>query len=166
MSDWAFLNKHRVELYNLKPDPSHGWNGAFEFSVGTYPVRVICSDGQHGGEGWKHVSVTIRGSRKPPPWEVMCAVKELFWEPEETVMQLHPPKSTWINNHPGCLHLWQPKEKIPLPPSILVGAQSIGLLPEKPTPEAIIKINEAWRVAREKEIQRALQNAQAGIRQT
>lgn len=146
MSDWVFLNKHRKDFMHLKANPADGFNGLFEFNIERFPVRVIASDGQHGGEGWKHVSVSIRLSRNPPPWSVMCAVKELFWEPEETVMQLHPPKSTWINNHPGCLHLWQPtNEKIPLPPSILVGAKSIGVLPEKPTPEAIRRINEAWK---------------------
>ena len=133
MSDWNFLNKHRVDYGPLKASPTHGCNGAFEFSVDRYPVRVIASDGTYGGIGWKHVSVSIRGSRKPPPWEVMCRIKDLFWEPEEPVMQLHPPHSRYVNNHPGCLHLWQPlKESIPLPPDFLVGVKEIGLLPKSP----------------------------------
>lgn len=57
------------------------------------------------------------------PW---CG-KDLFWEPHETVMQLHPPESEWISNHPYCLHLWRHvSREIPMPPSIMVGRQEIG----------------------------------------
>jgi len=49
-------------------------------------------------------------------------VKELFWDPEDTVMQLHPPRSEWVNNMPYCLHLWRPVGlAIPRPPNITVG---------------------------------------------
>ncbi|MDP9039797.1 MAG: hypothetical protein M3O02_11090 [Acidobacteriota bacterium] len=55
----------------------------------------------------------------------MCFVKALFWDDEETVMQLHPPKSEWINNHEYCLHLWRPlNQPIPRPPGIAVGVRS------------------------------------------
>jgi hypothetical protein len=75
-------------------------------------------------EGWEHVSVSTR--RRCPNWQEMCFVKDLFWEPEECVMQLHPPKSQWINNHPYCLHLWRSKrEAIPMPPGGLVGIKGM-----------------------------------------
>jgi hypothetical protein len=52
----------------------------------------------------------------------MCQVKELFFKEEETAMQVHPPRSEWITNHPRCLHLWRPHdEAIPKPPSEMVG---------------------------------------------
>jgi hypothetical protein len=52
----------------------------------------------------------------------MCQIKALFWDEEEAVMQLHPPRSDYVNVHHFCLHLWRPTETtIPLPPSILVG---------------------------------------------
>jgi hypothetical protein len=58
----------------------------------------------------------------------MCFVKDLFWDAEEPVMQLHPPKSTWINNHPHCLHLWRPTgAPIPLPPQIAVGLKELNI---------------------------------------
>jgi hypothetical protein len=57
----------------------------------------------------------------------MCHIKELFWEPEDAVMQLHPPRSRWINNHNYCLHMWRPlKQEIPLPPDIAVGKKELG----------------------------------------
>jgi hypothetical protein len=55
----------------------------------------------------------------------------LFWGDEEAVMQLHPPKSTWINNHNFCLHLWKPHStvgEIPLPPGIAVGDKDLGVI--------------------------------------
>jgi hypothetical protein len=81
-------------------------------------LDVIFSD----GEGWEHVSVSTPG--RCPNWPEMCQVKDLFWAPEDPVMQLHPPQSDYINNHPYCLHLWHPKRMtIPLPDSFLVGVQ-------------------------------------------
>lgn len=103
--------------------------GAFRIPATKAPGRrqlnIIASDGTECG--WDHVSVTLDQSKKCPTWEEMCFVKELFWNDDEEVMQLHPPKSDYINNHPGCLHLWRPtRETIPLPPGILVGIKSLG----------------------------------------
>jgi hypothetical protein len=84
-------------------------------------VRVIASPGDASESiPWEHVSVSL--SNRCPNWSEMCFVKSLFWDDEEAVMQLHPPRSTWINNHEYCLHLWRPMDgKIPLPPQIAVG---------------------------------------------
>jgi hypothetical protein len=69
---------------------------------------------------WEHVSVSL--PNRCPNWPEMSFVKDLFWDMEETVMQLHPPRSQWINQHPFCLHLWRPlNAEIPLPPRIAVG---------------------------------------------
>jgi hypothetical protein len=79
-------------------------------------LLVIASNGM----GWDHVSVSL--TNRCPNWEEMHFVKQQFFNDEECVMQLHPPKSEYINYHRYCLHLWRPQnEKIPLPPSILVG---------------------------------------------
>lgn len=94
------------------------------------PLRVIASDGSHPqtpeiGRGWEHVSVSL--PHRCPSWAEMCKVKALFWDDEDTVMQLHPPKSEWVNNHKFCLHLWRPiGQAIPRPPALLVGVQSAG----------------------------------------
>lgn len=59
-----------------------------------------------------------------PTWDEMCAVKDLFWTEEDAVVQFHPPRSDYVNNHPFCLHLWKPSEgTLLLPPSILVGVR-------------------------------------------
>jgi hypothetical protein len=72
------------------------------------------------GYGWEHVSVSYPD--RCPTWDEMCAVKALFWEPEDCVMQLHPPKSEWVSHHPYTLHLWKPVGlEIPRPHWRLVG---------------------------------------------
>lgn len=83
-----------------------------------------------GGETWEHVSVSTQ--RRCPNWIEMSAVKDWFWNDDECVAQFHPPKSEYINNHPYTLHLWRhPQHPFELPPSILVGVQSAGMLDEK-----------------------------------
>lgn len=72
------------------------------------------------GAGWEHCSVSI--PTRCPSWEQMCVMKELFWGDDEECMQLHPSKKDYVNNMPYCLHIWKPiNEKIPMPPSIMVG---------------------------------------------
>jgi hypothetical protein len=90
-------------------------------------LRIIASSGEDDGIEWEHVSVSL--PNRCPNWPEMCFVKELFWDDEETVMQLHPPKSEWVNNHSFCLHLWRPRgHEIPRPPSITVGDRKLGTL--------------------------------------
>jgi len=91
-------------------------------------LRII-SSGDDGdlGNRWEHVSVSLEN--RCPNWPEMCFVKSLFWDDEDTVMQLHPPKSRWINNHQFCLHLWRSlDQEIPLPPDIAVGHKDLGVL--------------------------------------
>jgi hypothetical protein len=99
-------------------EDSYGFNGMFRFVLKARQMRCFSSD----QKGWQHVSVTIEGEPKPPPWDVMCEIKELFFEPDDWVVQYHPPRKENINNHPGCLHLWRPlNSPMPTPPGIMVG---------------------------------------------
>lgn len=87
----------------------------------TGSLRIVAS----WGAGWEHVSISRRD--KCPSWAEMDFVKRLFWDDEESVMQLHPPRSEWVNNHPYCLHLWKPiGQEIPLPPSWMVGIKDMN----------------------------------------
>lgn len=107
MSDYKFLDKHRVQHPAYPPMPiGSGMCGAFRFNLPgeVRPICCIASD----GEGWQHVSVSFgQGSTRAPSWDIMCQVKELFWEPEDAVIQFHPAKSHYVNFHDGCLHLWR-----------------------------------------------------------
>lgn len=126
-------NLYRVRKGAFGSADSNGNNGAFfipnlakargystrEFA--TVPLKVIASD----GEGWEHVSISL--PNRCPTWEEMCRIVSLFWDEDDCVMQLHPPRASWISNHPYCLHLWRPTaERIPLPPSFMVGYQELG----------------------------------------
>lgn len=131
MSDWNFLNQFRVRDGMFASDESFGFCGMFEFALPGEPRRIRCiasdcSDIEKiapDAPKWRHVSVSFGpGSKHCPSWELMCKIKDLFWEPSDAVIQIHPPNSEYINNHPHCLHLWQClSEKQPLPPSIFVG---------------------------------------------
>lgn len=66
------------------------------------------------GEPWDHVSVSCQFA--PPSWDQMCLVKSLFFEPDECVVQFHPPQADYVNIHPNVLHLWKPPYPVPLPP--------------------------------------------------
>ena len=88
--------------------------------------------------GWEHVSVSTR--RRCPNWTEMNFVKDLFWESEECVVQVHPPRSAYVNNHEFVLHLWRHKtEPFPMPPPILVGVQSAGILQSEAEARALRK---------------------------
>lgn len=109
------LNRYRIAhpIFGVTPDGAR--YGAFIFDG----MKIIASDGM----GWEHVSVS-RESRCPT-WDEMCAVKNLFWNEDETVIQFHPPKTEYVNNHPFCLHLWKPIDfEIQTPDSWLVGTKS------------------------------------------
>ena len=54
-------------------------------------------------------------------------MKDLFWGDDEWVVEFHPAAKDYVNNHPGCLHLWRPTEAImPIPPAIFVGIKELG----------------------------------------
>jgi hypothetical protein len=98
-------------------DASYGNNGTFNVRM-KYSRRafVIASDGL----GWQHVSVSH--SDYTPTWDEMCQVKAMFWDPEDCVIQYHPPESEYVNCHRHCLHLWRPTEQaFPRPDPLLVG---------------------------------------------
>jgi hypothetical protein len=106
--------------------PEPGWRLSMVVSDGTDPAFAATR--------WEHVSVHAwRGVGKnaqlcTPTWKEMAFVKDLFWDGEDVVMQLHPKRSEYVNNHPHVLHLWRPLDaEIPTPPAIFVGVPSTGV---------------------------------------
>ena len=105
--------------------------GMFVVPTGSRSLRVIACDGAADPEcppesyGWEHVSVSVaeRGGvtrSNLPTWYEMEEIKQLFWEPEDCVVQFHPPKSEYVNKHP-VLHLWRwTNGSFPRPPKVLV----------------------------------------------
>lgn len=114
------LERYRCKSGMLKSSTGDAFGLFFiPFALGKTPLKVISAPFDSGSE-WEHVSVSLPG--RCPTWEEMCFVKNLFWSPEDCVVQFHPPESEYVNNAPTCLHLWKNnKHPTPTPPSILVG---------------------------------------------
>jgi hypothetical protein len=119
-------NKYRDREHpQLGSDDTFGNNGFFWIPYQTrngLEYRVQASDGM----GWEHVSVSLglpgRNALRCPTWEEMCYIKQLFWDPEDCVVQYHPAKSEYVNRHPFVLHLWRPTDQvIPIPQKIMIG---------------------------------------------
>ena len=120
-------NCYRIRDGLLPSDDSYGNNGAFLLPpVGPSDRRlyIIASD----GAGWEHVSVHANDGKRnrTPTWEEMCRAKDAFWGPEDVVVQYHPRRSQYVNEHAHTLHLWRPTlgHGMPEPPSILVGRKA------------------------------------------
>lgn len=135
-ADWSHLEPHRVQTawppWGSCPGDRYGM---FQFSRGEVKFIALVSTGINPDSGepdsivpWEHVSVRAcyvrRGKitrERTPTWDEMCFIKSLFWDDEESVMQLHPPKSEYVNFHSTVLHLWKPLSvDIPRPPKIAV----------------------------------------------
>lgn len=121
------IEQYRVSTGPIASTKEDGRNGAFLIwgPRGIQKLKVVASDGSNwkecglGGEAWEHVSVS--SENRIPHWVEMDFVKRIFWHDDETVIQMHVPRSEHINHHSYCLHLWKPPYELPLPPSETVG---------------------------------------------
>jgi hypothetical protein len=139
MRNSEHINKYRLTKHpipQLRTTDADGMNGLFAIPLDKESRNVaLCmvSDGfgwkEDGFEGpaWEHVSVRIGEKRKGrredrvPNWNEMVVIKDLFFQPEECVVQFHPKKSEYVDTNPYCLHLWRLKEgDFPTPPKTCV----------------------------------------------
>jgi hypothetical protein len=99
---------------------AQGMMGAFAIITPNIILRAISSGPVTSSfhRGWEHVSVSTE--TRCPTWEEMNYIKNVFWDDEEMVVQFHPPKSKYVNNHPFVLHLWKSQQNIKLPPQEFV----------------------------------------------
>jgi hypothetical protein len=116
---------NRVTTGIFSSDKSFGNNGVFKFDYEDKIIYCIASD----GSGWEHVSISIRGDKiEIPSWNIMNWIKNIFWGEDDIVIQIHPAKKDYINNHVGVLHLWRPIDKeIPVPDTILIGFKDLNI---------------------------------------
>lgn len=109
--------------------PEDGNNGMFRIVMKKSinvdrRLRYLCVASDGGG--WEHVSVSLPW--RCPTWNEMCAIKNIFWDPEDLVVQFHPPASEYVNNHPNCLHLWRKcgsNDFCETPPAEFVGLKNV-----------------------------------------
>ena len=102
MKDLCALDKYRLtdferDHYHMKGDSG---NGVFKVYVGGKSFFVIASS----NGGWEHVSVSPGNHNRKscPAWDEMCAIKDMFFDAEETVVQFHPPKER-VRQRPSLL---------------------------------------------------------------
>lgn len=90
------------KIWNYTPFPM---NSAFIKLPDCGTCSVIWGDNE---EGYEHVSVSPKKKFNTPTWNDMCVLKDIFFEDDEEVYQIHPKKSEYINVVENCLHLWKP----------------------------------------------------------
>lgn len=113
--------KFRITKGPMGSDSSYGNNGAFWVKTKKCVFTVIASD----QGGWEHVSASLPA--RCPTWEEMCLIKDLFWDESDCVVQYHPSKKDYVNNHPYCLHLWRPTDAVmPTPPAFMIGKVGVA----------------------------------------
>ncbi len=125
----SHLNGYRKRHPMFGPSPQNALYGYFRFRLGDAVLAVISSGERHGAselETWEHVSVSVFPlAKRLPTWTEMQAVKDLFWDRTETVIEIHPPDSDHVNVY-DCLHLWKPPYEIVLPPTIALAPAATG----------------------------------------
>lgn len=89
------------------------WNKELGYYAGTIKFKgrkfsVIASlDDPETKDGCilEHVSVAMKD--RYPTWQDMCFFKAMFWDAEDEVYQIFPPRTSYVNLHPFCLHMWR-----------------------------------------------------------
>lgn len=116
------INKYRIKKGTLPSDDSFGITGSWYIPLPSGAKAFVVSSEGMNQYPWEHVSVSILKQDRCSTWEEMCYIKSLFWNEDEAVVQIHPAKKDYVDNHKYCLHLWRPKnQELFLPPSILMG---------------------------------------------
>jgi hypothetical protein len=131
MRDLNMLNKYRRADAHVMQN----WGWAGDGTAGMFMIpspidrallAVVASAGMEEAP-WDHVSVSR--PNRCPNWPEMEFIAGLFFNDDETAMQLHVPAADHVNNHPHCLHWWRPtSEPIPRPDALLVGVKNAGVL--------------------------------------
>ena len=95
-----------------KKDNWHGLMGYLRLRDSRKTMTFVLSIDKQNGMEYEHVSVSYYGElKKTPSWEEMCAVKDVFWNAEDAVHQIHPKESQYVhgvNSKKNILHLWRP----------------------------------------------------------
>jgi hypothetical protein len=113
--------------YRSPPGASYGAFHEVPGPCGEKLTIIVADASDPEAQGWEHCSVSTR--RRIPNWLEMSWVKDRCWEPEDCVIQFHPPKSRYINNYSNVLHMWRyTRGELPTPPDILVGFKELGEL--------------------------------------
>lgn len=105
------IERYRVTRGPMASTSAIGNNGVFLIKHKNRIYQTVISD----QGGWDHVSVSL--PNRIPRWKEMCIIKDMFFEDNEVVVQYHPAKKHYVNDHAYVLHLWRCQDKpMPIPP--------------------------------------------------
>ncbi len=122
LNHYRRTDRHVMENWGWAGDETPGM-----FMIPSPIDKALMAVVASSGEGWDHVSVSR--PNRCPNWPEMEFVAALFFNDDETAMQLHVPASEHVNNHPHCLHWWRPHNvEIPKPDALMVGFKDMGLV--------------------------------------
>lgn len=129
-SNGKHLDRYRKPHPSMGDSPAGALWGYFRVKRDDCVLDIISSGEAYGDgvEAWEHVSVSVYRHKQTPTWSQMCQVKNLFWSPDETVVQFHPPESDYVSFHEHCLHLWKPPYTLELPPTATLGPVTGSIL--------------------------------------
>jgi hypothetical protein len=115
------------------------WDDGDAQAIQHGPLRVLVSPHEdHAEDGqWRHVSVSCED--RLPTYEELGAVRELYFPADQTVLQVMPPASAWINEHAFCLHLWQRLDQHILPKGLHRTVGIVGSVPKDDTEIALMR---------------------------
>jgi hypothetical protein len=111
MNNPESFNQFRIKEGPLASTDELGQNGAFiiGFKDDTALLVTVATRA-----GWEHVCVSKRRKRmlqKPEDVEPdngdMATVKDIFFKPEETVVEYFPHRESCLHPAPGTRHLWK-----------------------------------------------------------
>lgn len=88
-------------MFRTMPEGLPLWGGYVKLSSGRKGSFALSFE-----DDLEHVSLSILGN-KAPKWDEMCEVKDIFWDDEEDVIQIHPRKSVYVD-FAEALHLYRP----------------------------------------------------------
>lgn len=100
---WAvdIFPRNTIMFENLRGHPV----GDYVFRRNGGNLMVICSARTEAdGKRWLHVSCSK--PNRLPDWDDLVLVKETFIGRERMAIQVIPPRSKYVNDHPYVLHLW------------------------------------------------------------
>jgi len=71
-----------------------------------YSPKELHTETDLGDGHWKHLSISH--PKRYPFWHEILDARYAFFDDGDTVCQILPPKSEYVNLHPNCFHLWSP----------------------------------------------------------
>ena len=74
-----------------------------------FSPKELHSETDLGGGSWKHLSISH--PKRYPYWDEIIDARYTFFNEDETVIQIMPPRREYVNFHQFCFHLWSKIKK-------------------------------------------------------